>query len=1109
MAEVITRFKLETTQYDSALRNESQRLAEFARKARDAGDQFGKFADKNAEAARALGNMATSATNSKDKVKELVGAYNEFARQYNALTKEQQQSDFAKAMAESLTVLKGRIAEAKQELYGLDAAAKQVKTDMSGGGFDQLLGGIAGKFGMSASMFTGVGAAVLAAGTAFKLIQDNVQTAMGFERSMSQLSALTGMVGKDLDRLKEYSIELGSTTTLTASQVADAFRLIGSQQPQLLSSAEALKEVTKYAITLSEAAGIDLATASQTLSTSINQFGGDSSKAAQFVNVLAAASQKGAGDISWLGEAVVKSGTYAKAVGASYEDLVANLETLAKAGYDAATSGTALRSIILALEKQADSELKPSVVGLTTAFENLGAKQLDISGYAAIVNQRFAAQAMTLAENAQQTRDMTEAITGTNIAEQQAETNVNNLSGAMKQLASAWEGFNLHLNDSNGPITDFINNLKDAVTWADALLTVEGRVRQASDKRNSTGRVENEIADLKKAKNPQAYYEQTVNDYEAEISKKYKQYLDSKENAFWNPFASLNADKYQGEYKAIRQELNDYKKQAEEILNPKAFTPPPVKVTIDDTDVEETKKSVSELNAEINTLKKLRDEAANKGNTALVAQYNTQIKAAQQELKNMRGGGSTPSGSSRQTPQQKAANIVETAEQNYAQTMMEASLRLSANLDDTEAYKKKELQAQEQLLTAYGKAYTTYADPRYKQAYDTAAWAYQYLAMEVKAEGEAAARRKESSKALEQAQKKLADAQSKLDIANQSGNLKEIRSAQKSVTNAQTEVERLQLEADTADAVKAVDAAVADMDAKRVVIPVEVEQPKPLNIRLTTENLAAYTNDLKQQLGQLDLGTEAYAKLNAQMVDATTLKTMMQVALQEGLNDIVLELGPMWQEILNADDIPDEVWQNLGAKLQEELKAGGSKKRYGINRMTGEVGEMRGENKNQQEQFAKGVQSMTGAVSSIAGGIQQLGVELPDGINRALAMMQGISTILTAILTITTLIKGEETVQTFTSFLPGFKNGGLVPHAATGMLIPGNDYSDRTPVYASSGELILNRAQQHNIAGQLEGVAQRNNGGGTPYVLGEQIWLGVNNYLRRNGRGEIVTANKR
>ena len=38
-----------------------------------------------------------------------------------------------------------------------------------------------------------------------------------------------------------------------------AFRLIGSQQPQLLASGEALREVTKYAITLSEAAGIDRA----------------------------------------------------------------------------------------------------------------------------------------------------------------------------------------------------------------------------------------------------------------------------------------------------------------------------------------------------------------------------------------------------------------------------------------------------------------------------------------------------------------------------------------------------------------------------------------------------------------------------------------------------------------------------------------------------------------------------------------------------------------------------------------------------------------------------------------------------------------------------------
>ena len=130
MADVITRFKLETTQYDSKLRDASKALADYTRQASVAGNEFGKFTQANVEAARAFGNIATSATNSKDKVKELVGAFNDVARQYNALTKEQQQSDFGKALAESMTTLKGRISEAKAEMNSsggiLDAFAKKI-----------------------------------------------------------------------------------------------------------------------------------------------------------------------------------------------------------------------------------------------------------------------------------------------------------------------------------------------------------------------------------------------------------------------------------------------------------------------------------------------------------------------------------------------------------------------------------------------------------------------------------------------------------------------------------------------------------------------------------------------------------------------------------------------------------------------------------------------------------------------------------------------------------------------------------------------------------------------------------------------------------------------
>lgn len=127
MADVITRFKLQTSDYDSKLRDAAKGLKEFSHTASMAGTEFGKFTQKNVEVARSFGNIATSATNTKDKVKELVGAYNDVAKAYNALTKEQQQSDFGKAMAQSLQTLQGRIQEAKAEMNSTGGILGQLK----------------------------------------------------------------------------------------------------------------------------------------------------------------------------------------------------------------------------------------------------------------------------------------------------------------------------------------------------------------------------------------------------------------------------------------------------------------------------------------------------------------------------------------------------------------------------------------------------------------------------------------------------------------------------------------------------------------------------------------------------------------------------------------------------------------------------------------------------------------------------------------------------------------------------------------------------------------------------------------------------------------------
>ena len=131
MADVITRFKLETTQYDSALRDSAQSLTRLTHQLQLAGKDFDKFAQGHVDAARAMGKVESGANNVKDKLKDLVNAYNSVAGSYNNLTKEQQQTDFGKAMASSLQELQGRITQTKREIDSLNTDTKN-----TGGSFE-------------------------------------------------------------------------------------------------------------------------------------------------------------------------------------------------------------------------------------------------------------------------------------------------------------------------------------------------------------------------------------------------------------------------------------------------------------------------------------------------------------------------------------------------------------------------------------------------------------------------------------------------------------------------------------------------------------------------------------------------------------------------------------------------------------------------------------------------------------------------------------------------------------------------------------------------------------------------------------------------------------
>ena len=325
-------------------------------------------------------------------------------------------------------------------------AAVSGKIDALGGGVTRFAGNLA-KMAVGATAAMGVSTA----------LSDVVQKSMEFEKSMSSLKALTGVSAEEMEYFQRQAIKLGSTSTQTASQVVEAFQLIGSQQPELLKNKEALAEVTKQAIILAEASGMDVPEAARALSGSINQMGESADKAGEYINILAAASQAGSADIPYLTKAIERSGGAASSVGVRYNELVAAIEAIAPKVTEASEAGTYLRNIFLTLEASSDQKLKPSVVGLTAALENLAAKNLNATQMTKMFGKENVTAALAIVNAKDEYKKYVDAITGTNTALEQQKTNNDNLAGAVNNVSSAWEGLILTLNKSNGALKDSAN----------------------------------------------------------------------------------------------------------------------------------------------------------------------------------------------------------------------------------------------------------------------------------------------------------------------------------------------------------------------------------------------------------------------------------------------------------------------------------------------------------------------------------------------------------------------------------------------------------------------------------------------------------------------------
>ena len=448
-----------------------------------------------------------------------------------------------------------------------------------------------------------------------------------------------------------------------------------------------------------------------------------------------------------------------------------------------------------------------------------------------------------------------------------------------------------------------------------------------------------------------------------------------------------------------------------------------------------------------------------------------------------RGGGG---GSHVETAQEQAAKKVNAALASYAATIEKADMRMEAGLDTEADHKKKQLAAQERLYDAYTDAYTIYKDPSYKEASLNAAKEIERLTGEVKATTEAQDAAKKAAQQQEQAQKKLAEATDAAAKAMSQNDLKGFIAANRKVEG---------------------------MGGTPSVID-------PSAFTATSDNVDALLADLKNRIKEADLGSDLQLSLMAKMQDTTTLGQLIQNSIDESVQgaDFSKAADAIMTAILSGD-VPDDKIQDMLELINEKIREhGGLELEINAKGNVQRKADPRDRNpflhQNEDGQYEAKLNDVLGGVASgmnqVVGGLEQLGIDVPEGIKNVLGGMQAISAILTGI---ATTILAIEAITAADAIIP-FAQGGIVGHAAAGMLIPGNSLSGdrlRMPVDTggyvgvNSGELILNKAQSNVIASALDGQGQQTNAL-QPYVDGEKIFLGMNNTSKRMGRGEIVTT---
>ena len=285
--------------------------------------------------------------------------------------------------------------------------------------------------------FGGLKGLVLGAGIVLG-IKKAITVGADFQDSLADLSAITGATGKDLSLLTNETLRLAKASSTAQTEVASAIKIVASQKAELLKNIPALVGVTEQVLLLKNAAGIELADAAEIVTQSLNIFGAAADQTSRFVNVLAAGAKFGASEIADTGRAVVLSGAKARAAGIGFEDLNSIIQAVAKGGFKGAQAGTALSAIIGRLTRQGIDFRKSGIAGGFQMVKDAIDATIDPTKKALFIAKIFGEEhdkvGLSILNNIGLLDTMSKSITGTRVAQEQAQIRLGTFNSKMRKL---------------------------------------------------------------------------------------------------------------------------------------------------------------------------------------------------------------------------------------------------------------------------------------------------------------------------------------------------------------------------------------------------------------------------------------------------------------------------------------------------------------------------------------------------------------------------------------------------------------------------------------------------------------------------------------------------